>query len=979
MNPNFNRLGRVAAMLALGGAALYSQGTQTASISGEVVDKAGAPVAGVTARLTSSSLQGARTVVTGANGRFVSRLLPPGTYTVQLVKAGMQTVTATAVVGIGQSFEPRYTMVPTGSAVVEVVASAAEIDKTDTKTATNYRLDNVDKLPSGRTMETVALLTPGVTSGVGGRPQIRGAMTSGNLYLMDGQNISDNAYNNRGVRIIDDSVEEIQIITGAISAEYGDVDGGVLNAITRSGGNEFQGQLRWELNNPAWNAYQPMQVRSALSNKLSEQKTISLSGFIIKDKLWFAGSFFQTKQNGTGTIGASIPALNYGTVAQGGNGVGYQNITGTGPYFTGDGPGGFNSPYDTLSSEIRRQIKLTYAVTPDHTLVASFNNARIDDVNRNYGAGETRALVPQVSTSEFTNLQWRGIWSNAITSEFKIGSKKQKLSAGADPAGGSPVYNYTNGYFYNNGIFNSTDGGDNRNNQTFNGKVSLFWDGNGSHQTDIGLDYYKGISRARNEQTPTGYIFGANRMNLAEGRARGVDVWTYESAAGETHMISDALYINDKWVVNRNLAFNLGLRFDQFKAQNETGTKTAGANGISPRLGMKYDLQGDGVYVFGAAYAKYNAKALESVMNSVTNQGNPTEIDHPYMGPTGLRTFAQLTDLTALHTNYNYSVISYYNNPAVNVKLANNLKTPTVDELQASFQYSFNTPTFGAGSVKVTAVSKKWKNLFDYRAGNDGLVTLADGSEVYMKVWENSDIAKRDYQGLELEGQLAKGAWQFGGNITWSSLKGNYEGESSSSPGRGEGLKYFTVQDGVVMYDRNITSPDGYLAGHVPIRIRATGSYVDTNAYGKTTWGLVYRFDTGSHYSATRSIDPTDLNVNLSSQYGTSATQYLGGRGMAGVFPGAAYLDLAVTHDFPLFALLKKNVNGFAKMTIANVLNHQQILSYGVGYNPNITAQGGYLSGLNDPWVRDANNGKVTGNGNFGSARSVAISTGFRF
>ena len=146
-------------------------------------------------------------------------------------------------------------------------------------------------------------------------------------------------------------------------------------------------------------------------------------------------------------------------------------------------------------------------------------------------------------------------------------------------------------------------------------------------------------------------------------------------------------------------------------------------------------------------------------MNTVTNHGNPTEIDPPDMGPTGLPTFAQLTDLTALRTNYNFSAISYYNNPAVNVKLANNLKTPTVDELQASFAYSFNTPSVGAGSVKATAVSKKWKNLFDYRAGNDGLVTLADGSEVYMKVWENSNIATRDYKGLELEGQLAKGAW----------------------------------------------------------------------------------------------------------------------------------------------------------------------------------------------------------------------------
>ena len=971
-----NRLGRLTALIALGGAALYSQGTQTANISGEVLDKAGAPMAGVTVRLTSPSLQGERNIVSTSNGRFVARLLPPGTYTIQLTKAGMQTLQVTQPVGIGQTFEPRYTMAPTGAAVVEVVSSAAEIDKTDVKSATNYRLDNVDQLPNARTIEGVALLTPGVTSGVGGRVQIRGAMTSGNLYLLDGQNISDNAYNNRGVRLIDDSIEEVQVITGAISAEYGDVDGGVMNAITRSGGNEFQGQLRWELRNPAWNAYQPLQPRNALSNKLSEEKTISLSGFIIKDKLWFSSSFFQTDQNGTGAIGADIPVLNYfngtATSTPPGLSLGWLNAAGTGPYYSGNGPAGNNAPYDTSRKEIRRQVKLTWAITPEHQLVGSFNNARIDDVNRNYSAGETRALVPQVSTSQFANLQWRAIWSNAITSEMKIGSKKQKLSAGADVANGSPVYNYTNGYFYNNGIFNSSDGGDNRNNDTLNGKVSLFWDAAGSHQTDMGFDYYKGTSKARNEQSATGFIFGVRRMNLTENRAQGRDIWEFISYDGQANTKSTAFYVNDKWSVNRNLAFTLGARFDSFKSNNEAGTKTAGASGLSPRLGLKYDLFADGVYVFGASAARYNAKALESVMNAVTGQGNPTEIDHKYIGPSTPQTLAFLTDLSTISTLYNFNAISYYNNPTVNVRLANNLKAPTVDELQLSFQYSFNNPAIGAGSLKLTGVTKKWNNLFDYRAGNDGTVLTPDGTAVYLRTWENSDVATRKYKGLEFEGQLAKGPWQMGGNITWSELKGNYEGEGSSTPGRGEGLKNFTVQDGVTLYDNSINAPYGYLAGHVPIRIRATGAYVSTNAYGKTTWGVVYRFDAGSRYSATRVIAPTDLNPAISDQYGTSATQYRSGRGMAGTYPGQSYLDLAITHDFPLFMAFKKSVNGFAKLNIGNVLNHQQIISYGTGYDDATT-------GLSDAWVPNSNYGKLTTSNNYGSTRTVAISTGIRF
>ncbi len=210
-----NRLGRLTALLALGGAALYSQGTQTANVTGTVVDAAGAPIAGVVVRLSSPALQGVRTFSTDASGKFIARLLPPGTYNIQFTKAGLETRKLTEPLGIDQTFNPKVTLSKEGSAVVEVIASPPAVDKTDVKTATNYRMDSVDQLPTlNRNMETTALLTPGVTQGVGGRVQIRGAMTSGNLFLLDGQNINDNAYNNRGVRVIKAGPERAPLSVG---------------------------------------------------------------------------------------------------------------------------------------------------------------------------------------------------------------------------------------------------------------------------------------------------------------------------------------------------------------------------------------------------------------------------------------------------------------------------------------------------------------------------------------------------------------------------------------------------------------------------------------------------------------------------------------------------------------------------------------------------------------------------------------------
>jgi hypothetical protein len=960
MNRPALSLGRIALTLAIGAPAILAQGVQTGNINGTVTIK-GAPAAGVSVRLSSPNLQVPRTMVTDSDGRFAGRLLPPGAYTIEVIKDGFQTIKTVQYVRLGQTLEIPCQLAPVGGTVVEVVAGAAEVDRTEVRSAQTYVLDNVDSLPTGRTMEAVAFLTPGVTSGVGSRPSIRGSMTSGSLYLMDGQNISDNAYNNRGVRMIDDSIEEIQIITGALSAEYGDTDGGVLNAITRSGGNEFKGQLRWELNNPQWNAYQPLQNRTALSNRLSEEKTLSLSGFIIKDKLWFSGSFFNTAQNGTGTINANIPVRTY---------------TGTwGDYTTGNAPTGYNSPYDTYRKELRRQFKLTYSLNQDHMIVASFNNSRIDEINRNYSAGELLSLIPQVSTSEFMNLTWRAIWGTAWTTEFKVGRKKQFYGAGGADNGQSPIYNYNIGYYYNNGIFSNTDGGDNRNNQTINFKASVAWTGMGSHETVMGFDYYKGTSRARNEQSPTNLIFGVQRMNLATRQAYGTDVWTYFSGDGEANNFSQALFVNDKWALGQGVALSLGVRFDSFKAQREDGGRSAGASGISPRLGVIWDVKQDGKFVANLAFNRYNSKVLEGITNAVTNQGNPTEIDHPYIGPAGPQSFAFLSNPATLRTLYDFSTISWYNNPTVNVRLSDNLKAPVVDELQGSFKWAFSDADFGNGYIKVTGVTKKWTNLLDYRVGRDGQVPLADGSSAYWRVWENSDAAERNYKALEIDSQLTKGAWALMANVTWSQLRGNYVGELSNSPAAGQGLKNFTVQDGRVMYDGNVTNPIGFLPGHVPMIAKVMLNYTDNNAYGKTVWGVIYSFTKGGRFSITRNVDPTDLNPNISSQYGTTATQYLGERGAGGSWNSSCYVDLAVTHTFNLFKVVGRQVEGFVKLNIGNVLNHQQQLTWNVTYADSLGA------GLGAPFTPadPATFGLATGNGNYGTARTIAISTGFRF
>jgi len=981
MNRSFSRLGFIAVAIVAGALPAMAQGTQTANVTGTVVTASCAPLGGVTVRLTSPALQGTRSYVTDAAGQFVARLLPPGFYTIILNKEGMDSQKITQQVGVDQSFSPRITMVKTGGAVVEVIAAAPAVDKTDLKSATNYRLDAVDQLPTlNRSMDTVALLAPGATVGVGGRTQMAGAMTSGNLFLLDGQNIADNVYRNQGVRVIEDSIEETQVVTGAISAEYGDVDGGIINSVTKSGGNEFTASLRWELSNPDWNAVTPYQNR-AEANLLGELKTLNVTGPILKDRLWFSASYFTTKSSTIGTIA--------GNLSNDPLKLGAANST--------DGTG-YGSQYTALNSEVRRQAKLTWAINQDHTVVASYMRNEIDQINRNYSAGEQAALVPQISTSSFLNLALRSAWASNFTTELRYGHKTQNLSAGGRGDGTSPIYSDDTGYFYNNGIFSSVDGGDERDNDTINLKASLFWDAAGSHQTDFGVDYLNDKRKAQNAQTPSGYIYEAAGLNLVTHTAIPVAVWTYDTTLGATHNISEALYVNDKWSLNNHWNFQIGVRYDKYSAKNENGLESAGASGFSPRLGASFDLFGDSKHIVKASYARYNAKVLETITGAVSGVGNPKEIDYlaysylaadPVNGGNWInanRISTAALQNPALYGIGNPNYISGYNDPTFNTKLSTDLKAPTVDEVQASYAYSFDWASIGSGWVKVTGTYKNWKNLLDYTTGNSGIATTADGlTSAYIREYYNDPDAKRTYRDLILEGQFNRNAWTIGGNITWSSLKGNYEGEGSSTPGRGEGIHSWDVQNGVQMFDYHQLHPYGPLTGDDPIRMRFTASKAYDNAWGKTTVGWIYRFDSGAHYSNYRTVSRAQVNPGLSSQFGASSSQYMNGQWGQGVFNGQAYLDLALTQDFPVAKVYGKTVWAFTKVVIQNVWNHQEQTSFNTGYNAAVGAYGGAATGMNSPWVPSSTFG-ASNNANYylgqnglANARTIVMSAGVRF
>ena len=313
MSRTLTRLGFTAIAIVAGALPALAQGTQTASLIGDVVDKSGNPIAGAEIRLTSDRLQGVRLVIADAKGRFIARLLPPGEYKIQIVKSGFTTISKNERLGLEQNLNAHFTMATEGGAVVEVIGSSMQQDKAEFKSSTNFTKEKIDALPVDRNPLNVAMMAPGVVENINsdrGGAQIHGSQGTGNLWLLDGQNYADNIYNGPRAKFVTDAIDEVQVITGAIPAEFGDVEGGVVNTITKSGGDHFTAQLRDDLTNQNWNAVKHGQSASSLVDAVGQERVFQIGGPIIKSKLWFYASYFSNNKSNALTLpGDQVDAI----------------------------------------------------------------------------------------------------------------------------------------------------------------------------------------------------------------------------------------------------------------------------------------------------------------------------------------------------------------------------------------------------------------------------------------------------------------------------------------------------------------------------------------------------------------------------------------------------------------------------------------------------------------------------------------------
>jgi hypothetical protein len=285
-------------------------GSATGDLHITVKDPKGSLVANAAVTVNDVAKGLARTATSDGQGGYSVRQLPPGSYNVTAEAPGFAKTEETNVsITVGGLVElPMALAVASGKEVVEVSSQAELVETSRTSTTDTIGQRRIDNLPiNGRNYINFTLTDSQVVRD--NAPTLGAAPTSGlnisgqrgrsNLVNVDGADATDNSTNGVRSTVSQEAVQEFQIITNSYSAEYGRAAGGVVNIITRSGSNDFHGDVFGYLRNRSFQAVNPF---STVSNPAYTrvQAGAAFGGPIRKDKTFFYFSYEITRRHETG-------------------------------------------------------------------------------------------------------------------------------------------------------------------------------------------------------------------------------------------------------------------------------------------------------------------------------------------------------------------------------------------------------------------------------------------------------------------------------------------------------------------------------------------------------------------------------------------------------------------------------------------------------------------------------------------------------
>ena len=933
------------AVVALAAMPLRAQTNPTGTISGKVVDQDGLPVPGATVSAQSPALQGTRSVTTSANGDYIFPFLPAGDYTVTFDLTGFKTVKQSAKVSPSESVTVSPTLaVSTISETITVTGHATEEFGQKASVATNFKQELIDKLPTSRRIVDVAQLAPGVqNTGPSGGLAINGAMSFESLYVVNGVVVNENIRGQPNVLFIEDALQETTITTAAVSAEFGRFQGGVVQAITKSGGNEFSGSYRATFDNNDWVALTPY-PNDKRTNKMIYTQEATLGGPILKDKLWFFGA-------GRLTGNRLTPNTTFAT----------------------------NLNWDNIRNQKRGEAKLTWALNSNNTFKGAYTKIKDSEDGNFFGnVMDFDSLVNRSTPQDLLSANYTGIISPKFFVEGQYSRRRFTFvgsgSQFTDVLKGTLLIDQSrNNARYWSPTFCGVCDDERRDNHNMTAKATYFASTGrlGSHSVVVGFDLFDDKRFANNHQsgsdfrvfTTSAIIQGTSLFPVLDNRT--FIRWTpiFVDSEGNRFRTYSG-FINDAWNFDKHWTFNLGLRYDKNDGKDSQGRVVVKDAAFSPRVSATFDPKGNGEWTINAAYAQYVAAIANSVGDAGSAGGQPATIDFDYLGPAvnvGNPASPVPTE-AALQIMWNWFNANGGTNrvtrgapviPGLNTLVTDTLKSPNSREITLG-----TTRRLGnRGAVRVDGIWRSFRDFYITRIDTTtGKVADQFGRRFDVGLVENNNDLERSYKGLNF--QISYHPLQslnVGANYTVGELKGNVEGETGGSGP--------TTRTDIVRYpeylDRAWNFTVGDLNSDVRHKVRAWATYdvPVPEAVGRLNLGLLQFYNSGSPYGAQGTVDTRPFVPNTFGYITPPATvQYYFTPRDAFHMDPLWRTDLALNYGHKLGF---KKAELFFRGTVVNLFDRHGLTNFWGGVNSDLDLGCGTGGCISTTVLTNANNNTV--------------------
>ncbi len=904
----------LAAIVLFAAATGFAQ-TTTGTIQGHVADSQGLALPGVTVNVSSPNLQGVRTVVTSGHGDYIVAQLPPGTYTIAFELSGFQTVQKAADLAPTQN---RTLDVQLGvaniSEIVQVVGKTADVLTQTAQVATDFKQEMIATLPTNRTIDASLLMAPAVNAtGPSGNYTIAGSMSYETLYMVNGVNVNENLRGQANTLFIEDAIQETTISTSGISAEFGRFGGGVVNVITKSGGNLFSGSFRDTLYNDNWRALTPF-PGDTKTNKVVPTYEYTIGGPVLKDHVWFFTAGRLQNQQTTNQLAIT------------------------------------RTPYTFERNQKRFEGKGTFSPNSNHTL--QINGSKITDEQTN----DTFNVSTSMDLNSVYNRQLpQNLWSvnyNGILSPnfFVEGRASQRhftfIGSGSqytDLVRGTLLLDRARGNTrYWAPTFCGVCDPEKRDNKEFfvKGTYYLSTKDGGSHNMVFGYDAFDDQRFANNHQSGSDWrIFGTT--SIIQGTTiypqwlgDGSTIVQYNPIAvgsSGTNFWTHSLFVNDNWRITERLTANVGIRWDKNHGLDSQGSLVANDSAFSPRVGVIWDPMGDQKWSVTGSFAKYVTMISNSIADSTSAAGQPATFQWLYQGPSinpaGAATLVtpdvaiqKLFAWFNANGGQNRPIVGA-NIPGVATRINGSLASPFVYEYAGGVSRQITN----RGAVRVDVVYRKYNNFYATRTDTTtGKVSNNLGQTFDLSSIENTDIVKRRYAGMTASATYRLGTIDVGGNYSLGHTWGNFDGENVNSG---------PVTSGVLAYpeysQQRWSFPEGDLAADQRHHGRLWLTYQVPRAKGLTLSALE-DMGSGLPYGAIGSVDARPYVTNpgyVTPQGGSTQSYYFTARE---AFRTDSYFrtDFAANYSYKVPAG-GRSIELYGQLQVLNVFGQEALCGCG--------------------------------------------------